>query len=229
MNFKELVARLDEIESTEQNDVQVDEPDTDLEKADELDDMVDQYIALNGTNDEFAEPDAVDQAVAEHIYESLVESFGYQAENFSSAWDEFNKYPIVTLPNGTVLYDGEDLITDLGLAAITVLIGPLAGPVVIPRLVKLAKLLEKTFVGARPASKEAISAIAKTYKQRLADSIAANLGTKAFAVTAGYTAATNALLAWAEHIRGDFNPANLGNKATMPSVDTMGNATGQSN
>jgi hypothetical protein len=41
MNFKDLVARLDEIESTEQNDVQVDEPDTDLEKADELDDMVD--------------------------------------------------------------------------------------------------------------------------------------------------------------------------------------------
>lgn len=229
MNFKDLVSRLDEIENTTQDDVEIIEPETDLEKAEELDDMVDQYIALNGTDDEFAEPIDANQAVAENIYESLVESFGYQAEDFSSSWDEFNKFPIVTI-NGTVIYDGEDLITDLALAGVIATIGPAAGPLIMPRLYKLANIIKKVFGATKPASKEAISTIAKTYKEKLAAGWRAQLGANALATSAGATMGANALILWAEKVLGNnYDPATLGNKATMPSVDTMGNATGQSN
>lgn len=174
---------------------------------------------------------------AEGMYESLVESFGYAAEatsvmgvNVPTTLDEFYAIPIVRLPNGEVIYDGADLVLDVGLSVVAAFIGPLAGPVVIPRLVKLAKILEKVFLGARPASKEAVSVIAKTYKERLATSIKDNLGKYALATSAGYTMAINALMKWAEG-GSNFDPADLGkpNNSKMPSVDAMGNATGVSN
>ncbi len=217
------------------------EPRTDMQKADEVDDLINQYLGKtvsSADNDSTTVASADgetddsdgDQAVAEGMYESLVESFGYVAEDFPTTWEEFKEYPMVTLPDGTVIYNGSDLIVDVGLAGLTVLIGPLAGPVVIPKLYKFARFLEKILLGARPASKEAISAIVKTYKQRLADSIKSNLGPMALVSTAAFTAGYNALAHWAEGI-DKFDPEDLGkeNNSKMPAVDAMGNATGQSN
>jgi len=204
------------------------EPRTDMQKADELDDMVNQYLSKEVSSAE--EPD---QEVAENIYESLVESFGYQAEDFSSSWDEFNKFPIITLPNGTVIYDGEDLIFDLGLSIVIATVGPAAGPLIMPRLYKLANIIKKVFGASKPVSKAAISAVAKTYKEALAAGWRSHLGSKALATTAGVTAGANALFVWIENVLKDkYDPANPSIKSgntSMPTVDVMGNATGQSN
>jgi len=223
-------------------------PRTDMQKADEVDDLIKQYLgktvsSADSDSTTVASADGEtddlegDQAFAEGMYESLVESFGYAAEatsvmgvNVPTTLDEFYAIPIVTLPNGEVIYDGADLVFDVGLSVVSAFIGPLAGPVVIPRLVKLAKILEKVFLGARPASKEAVSVIAKTYKERLATSIKNNLGKYALATSAGWTMGINALMKWAEG-GSNFDPADLGkpNNSKMPSVDAMGNATGPIN
>jgi len=223
-------------------------PRTDMQKADEVDDLIKQYLgktvsSADSDSTTVASADGEtddlegDQAFAEGMYESLVESFGYAAEatsvmgvNVPTTLDEFYAIPIVTLPNGEVIYDGADLVFDVGLSVVSAFIGPLAGPVVIPRLVKLAKILEKVFLGARPASKEAVSVIAKTYKERLATSIKNNLGKYALATSAGWTMGINALMKWAEG-GNNFDPADLGkpNNSKMPSVDAMGNVTGASN
>jgi hypothetical protein len=196
-------------------------PRTDMQKADELDDMVDKYLGNKvASADEEPENDST-QEFAENIYESLVESFGYQAEGCFSSWDEFNKCPIVTLPDGTVIYDGEDLLVDLGLALVIATIGPAAMPLIMPSLMRLANIIKKIFKATKPASKEAISAIAKTYKERLAAGWRSQLGVKALATSAGITMGANALLDWIKKVQNDSN--------TNPEVDTMGNATGQSN
>lgn len=235
MNFRDLVTRLNELENTTHDDVETIEPNTEEEKADELDDMVDQYIALNGTDNDFAEPDTFDHLVAESIYESLVESFGYQTEEVdamgsytggesipgSMTWKEFNKFPIVTI-NGNTIYDGEDLLVDLGLAIVIATVGPAAGPLIMPRLYKLANIIKKTVGATKPASKEAISAIAKTYKEKLAAGWRSQLGAKALGTSAGITMGVNALLDWIKQVQG-------GNVSTNSAVDVMGNATGQSN
>jgi hypothetical protein len=219
-------------------------PQTDIQKADEVDDLINQYLSkevsstdnepirLAGADIESTGSEA-DRALAENIYESLVESFGYQAEDFSSSWDEFNKFPIITLPNGTVIYDGEDLIFDLGLSIVIATVGPAAGPLIMPRLYKLANIIKKVFGASKPVSKAAISAVAKTYKEALAAGWRSHLGSKALATTAGVTAGANALLVWIENVLKDkYDPANPSIKSgntSMPAVDVMGNATGQSN
>lgn len=218
---------------------------TDMQKADEVDALINQLQsqtaapATVASNDVETDDAEEKQEFAEGMYESLVESFGYEAEatsvmeaNFPTTYEEFKAYPIVTLPNGDVIYAGADLIVDVGISIVFATVGPAAGPLLIPMLAKLANIIRKVFGATKPASKEAISAVASTYKERLALSLRAQLGAGALATTALGTMGINVLTLWVEKtLNSNFDPATLGNKnsSSMPDVDAMGNATGVSN
>lgn len=218
---------------------------TDMQKADEVDDLINQLQSQTAAPATVASADAEtddaeeNQEFAEGMYESLVESFGYEAEatsvmeaNFPTTYEEFKAYPIVRLPNGDVIYDGADLIFDLGLSIVIATVGPAAAPLLMPRLAKLANIIRKVFGATKPVSKEAISAVVSTYKERLALSLRAALGAGALATTSGVTMGINALMLWVEKATNSkFDPADLGkkNNSTMPDVDAMGNVTGASN
>jgi hypothetical protein len=212
---------------------------TDMQKADEVDALINQLQSQTAAPATVASADAEtdgseeNQEFAEGMYESLVESFGYQAEaNFPTTYEEFKAYPIVTLPNGDVIYAGADLIVDVGISIVFATVGPAAGPLLIPRLAKLANIIRKVFGATKPVSKEAISAVVSTYKERLALSLRAALGAGALATTALGTMGINVLMLWVEKtLNSKFDPADLGkkNNSTMPDVDAMGNVTGASN
>lgn len=202
-----------------------------------------------------------DRAFGESVYKSLVESFGYQVEGtdamggqtggseaeynktptptqikLAKSMEEFRTMTIVPGPYGKPLYDGEDLLMDLGLAALVITIGPFSEVFILPRLLVLAKRLEHIFVGGeRIASKAAISNSAKNYASVIATSIKNNLGKTALATTAGGTMAINLVLDWIDSVKkgnnANFNPADLGKQNTSPgpAVDAMGSVTGASN
>ena len=202
---------------------------------DDLNKEVDDLLSQNDSDDE-------SEKVTEDIYGALVESFGYQKKKFDEASvgslkdlnvEDFSLDTPILEVNGTKLYDFNDLLLDLGLAAGTVIVSTLAAPAtggasavvgygfVASSLVRIANGIRKyasMHKSAGTLEKNAISALVKSYKEGFANSVMKNFAGKALAVTAAGTTFINAIIVWAEK--------QTGNGGSQGQLDPMGNATG---